>query len=462
MSKETHFLGVCMTSDNLVLEKVLRYGARVALVGMGKTNLGLLRFFAQWRRDLVITMRDRVAFACPTDLPFLSPVKTVVGDGYLCDLTEEVLFLAPTVRVDSEPIQRAIRLGASVCSDVSCFLENTKSVCFGVTGSDGKSTTVSLSQAILEEGNVLSRVGGNIGKVLLPYLALERSGDCTVVELSSFQLQLPVSNIQRGLITNLTPNHLDFHSSLEEYYNAKLSLLFSAKEPVLGCDDEEIVCRCVSLSPYVSYSMGERYDRRAEHIYTVREGVVFLDGVAYLSLSGFSHRGRTFLKNVVASLALTHGYHTPESAKRAISFFRPLAHRREFVCEENGVLYYNCSADSTPSRTVETLSTFSSPVLLVMGGRSKGVDYSILCDGLRERVKYVLLCGENSEEIAVAIAPSGVAYEILHSLSDAVGRAKALCVVGDTVVFSPGSTSFDSYKNFEERGEAFSLLVKRK
>ena len=443
-----------MTSFTLPFE----VGARIALIGMGKTNFGILDVLRQ-RDDLRLSLRDKGTICFPEGLTADARVRVYSGEGYLDELTEDYLFLSPTVRVDAEPIQKARLRGAKIFSDVSFFLGYTKSVCFGVTGSDGKSTTVSLSGALLCENGEKSRVGGNIGKVLMPYLFSEDAGDFTVLELSSFQLQCKPERVKRGLITNLTPNHLDFHSSLEEYYNAKLSLLYASEEPVLNTDDGEIVRRASHLSPFVSYSMCERVLVRAEHEYTVCDDVVYQDGLSYLSLREFASRGRTFQKNIVASLALCHGHHTRQSALRAIRAFRPLAHRRELVREANGVSYYNCSADSTPSRTIETLSTFSSPVVLIAGGRSKGVDYGILVLAIRKTVRYVILYGENAEEIRGAISSVDVPCVRVASLSEAVKRAKEVATEGDAVVFSPASTSFDQYQNFEMRGASFSSLV---
>ena len=148
-----------------------------------------------------------------------------------------------------------------------------------------------------------------------------------------------------------------------------------------------------------------------------------------------------------------------ESAKRAIVAFRSLPHRRALVKVEGGISYYDCSADTTPSRTLETLSTFSSPLVLIMGGRSKGTDYGILRDGIRENVLSVILYGENAEEIRSALVPSGIPVELTPSLRVAVEVAQSVARVGDAVVFSPASTSFDGFKNFEERGEVFASLI---
>ncbi|MBR2611814.1 MAG: UDP-N-acetylmuramoyl-L-alanine--D-glutamate ligase [Clostridia bacterium] len=433
-------------------------GARIALVGMGKTNFGILDVLLQ-RDDLQLSLRDKGTICFPEGWTTDARVRVYSGEGYLDALTEDYLFLSPTVRVDAEPIQKARLRGAKIFSDVSFFLGHTKSVCFGVTGSDGKSTTVSLADALLCENGERSRKGGNIGKVLMPYLFSEEAGDFTILELSSFQLQLKPERIKRGLITNLTPNHLDFHFSLEEYYNAKLSLLYTAEEPVLNTDDSEIVQRASRPSPFISYSMEERVLVHAEHEYTVRDDIIHQDGLPYLSLREFAPRGRTFQKNIVASLALCHGHHTRESALRAIRAFRPLAHRRELVREANGVSYYNCSADSTPSRTIETLSTFSSPIVLIVGGRSKGVDYGVLAPAVRALVRYVILCGENAEEIHEALSSVDVPCVRVASLSEAVKFAKDIATEGDAVVFSPASTSFDQYQNFEVRGASFSSLV---
>ena len=433
-------------------------GARVALVGMGRTNTALFDIFKK-RADLSLSLCDKREFSVDSLCEGYANARIFTGDGYLDELSEDVIFLSPTVRVDHPAISQAISRGALVTSDTSFFLGHTKSLSFAITGSDGKSTTASLARAILAESGMCARFGGNIGCAVLPFLLEEKTGDCTVLELSSFQLQLPCFTPHRALITNLTPNHLDFHLSLEEYYEAKMKLLRAAKEPVLNCDDGEIVRRLGARSPFVSYSMKENQDGRAEHAYTVREGILRVDGVPYLSLAEFETRGGTFLKNAVASLALTHGYHTPESARRAISVFRSLPHRRELIRMVDGVSYFDCSADTTPSRTLETLSTFAVPIVLLAGGRSKGTDYGILCDGVSAHARYVILYGENAEELYSALLPSGIPITVTGSLAEAISVARSVVHHGDAVVLSPASASFDGFKNYEERGEVFASLI---
>lgn len=435
-------------------------GERVALIGMGVSNRGVLQLLCS-RPDLRITLRDRHGIALPDPLPFRVPPRVIIGEGYLRELSEDALFLAPTVRLYSPEIAAARERGALVSSDTAFFFENTVSHIFAVTGSDGKSTTCSLAAQILRLSAPRVRLGGNIGTPLTPMLPNEKTGDLTVAELSSFQLMQTHKTPKRALLTNLTPNHLDFHSSLEEYYNVKLALLFSSNEPILNLDDTVIRTRFSDSMAFVGYTACESTPSpiRAEHIYSLKESTVYLDGVPYLSLAPILHRGRVFAKNLLAALALTHGFHEKDSLTEAISDLHTLPHRRELVRDVDGVRYYDSSVDSSPSRTRETLGDFPQGTVVILGGRSKGVPYDILTDALNEKARAVVLTGENAPTIRDELVGLRAPLFECESLFDAVSLCASLAEPGDCVLFSPASTSFDRYRNFEERGECFARLV---
>lgn len=434
-------------------------GAQVALIGMGISNRGVLELLCS-RPDLLISLRDRQACPFPESLPFFKPPRTFRGENYLCKLTEDILFLSPSVRQDLPEIIAARQRGAHITTDSAFFFEHTHSRVFAISGSDGKSTTASLAAEILRLMSGRVRLGGNIGAPLSPMLLNE--GDFTVAELSSFQLMHKHKPQARALLTNLTPNHLDFHSSLEEYYNVKLCLLSSASEPILNLDDEEICKRLPSLDAFVGYTMRENAQkkRRAEHLYTIKDNTVYLDGAPYLSLAPILHRGRVFIKNLLAALALTHAHHEKTALAEAMSHFRPLAHRRELVRVVNGVSYFDSSVDSSPSRTRETLGDFSSGVVMILGGRSKGVPYGILKEELNQRARAVILTGENAPLIRQELSALCVPMHECDTLADAVALASSIAKSGDSVLLSPASTSFDRFQNFEERGECFKALVR--
>ncbi len=445
-----------MTTSTLPFPK----GARIALIGMGCSNRGVLSLLSH-RTDLKLSLRDKKTFDIPATLPFLTPPRIIMGEGYLDGLEEDILFLSPTVKESLPEIQRAKDRGALITSDISFFLLHTVSECFAISGSDGKSTTSTLTSSLLRLHGEDVFFGGNIGRAASPALIGETPERKSVLEISSFQLMLPHMGTKRALITNLTPNHLDFHSSLEEYYNVKISLLFSTKEPVINTDDSEIVKRTLALMPYVCYTMKETLPdgMHPQHAYTVRGECVFVDGEEYFPFSALTHRGTLLEKNFLAALALTHGHHTRESALRLAREFVPLSHRCEVIRTLKGVRYYNSSVDSSPSRTYATLSGFSSPVVLILGGRSKGVGFHLLTSLIGQKARAVFLTGENAGEIREAIAPSGVPIYECGTLRECVQGARAVAQYGDAVLFSPASTSFDRYLNFEERGHDFSSLV---
>ncbi len=461
-------------------------GTRCAVVGLGISNLPLIDFLLD--RGAYVAACDRktrVALGETADRLEARGVRLCLGDAYLDDLDAQVIFRSPGLRPDLPAFAAAVSRGAILTSEMELFLELTPATVVGVTGSDGKTTTTTLTGLFLKseckrrgKGRVF--VGGNIGEPLLPRVDEMTADDYAVAELSSFQLQTVKRSAERAAITNLSPNHLNWHTDLDEYIRAKTNLyrhegnqmlvvnaenapsmellrerrgrvtLFSSRRstyeaflPLLGDGD----CAVYTRDGWIYHSDG----REEEPKLCVDE--ILLPGV---------HN----LENYMTAIALTHGIVSTESIIDVAKRFTGVRHRLERVRVLDGVTYYNSSIDSSPSRTAAALSALTQKPIVICGGADKNLSFEPLADALCARAKAVVLTGETAEKIrhVLSARPEVKSGTLpIYGNADfrqAVELARSIATEGDTVLLSPACTSFDAFRNFEERGDRFCEIVR--
>ena len=439
-----------------ILPTALKDCQSIGLVGPGKSNLGVLSYLEECKEPLLITIRGKDAFSHPR-----YPVRC--GEGYLDGICEDALILSPSVRPDRPQILAARARGVRILSDCEIFFRDTAAKCFAVSGSDGKSTTTALLSHLLTAATKQSVPAvGNIGKPLTPLLSLPHTA--YAVELSSFQLFHYAPKTERAVITNLSENHLNWHKDMEEYAAAKARLYQGTKEPILSLDDEA----CAGLlkkAPFGVYSLKksekEMSKCKAEFAYYIKNECVYENGRILFPLSLFSLPGQYNLYNLLAALAMTAGYIT-EEAVHAIKDFRGLAHRCEKIATVRGADYFDSSIDSSPSRTQKTLSCFSFPVILFLGGQSKGCSLAPMLEEIFSKCRAVLCFGpfgKEAHDYLSAEGYTGILPPPVKTLADAVAHAVAIAKDGDSVLLSPAATSFDEFENFMARGLCFCRLV---
>lgn len=440
----------------IFLPTALKDCQKIGLVGLGTSNLGVLSYLEECKENISLSIRAEKTAAHPR-------YAVRCGDGYLDDITEDALILSPSVRPDREEIRAARARGARILSDSEIFFRDTAAKCFAVTGSDGKSTTTALLSHLLSAamGEEIP-AAGNIGRAMTPLLAL--SHKAYAIELSSFQLFHYTPRCERAVITNLTENHLNWHKDMREYAQAKASLYENAKEAILPLD-EPMLASLLRKPPFAVYSLEASEKalakKGADFAYCIKDGCVFENGRRLLPLSLFPLSGKHNLKNLLCALSMAAGYVTKDSAEE-IRSFRPLAHRCERIAMLRGAEYFDSSIDSSPSRTRETLSAFSSPVILLLGGLGKGCSLSPLMPCVSEKCRAVIgfgPLGREATEFLRAEGYGGILPPPAKGLADAVALAKSLAAKGDSVLLSPGGTSFDEFENFSARGECFRRLV---
>lgn len=461
-------------------------GKSVTLLGAGVSNLPLARAAAPYCASL--TVRDQKS---PAELGAVAEelaglgARLITGPDYLRDIPSgELVFRSPGIRPDLPELTDAVARGAVLTSEMELFLSLKRCPTFAITGSDGKTTTTTLTSLLLSvPGNVF--IGGNIGKPLLYRAGEITAGDALAVELSSFQLMTVHAPLAVAAITNLTPNHLNWHTSMDEYIEAKKNILEQCGRAVLNYDND--ITRSIAADwqkntdrPVTYFSLSPL----PSGLLRPADSAVWLDGdtvysffpeegtVRLLTRSDIKLPGLHNVANLMTAIAVTHGYTTPEKIRSVASTFGGVEHRLEFVRELDGVTYINGSIDSSPTRTAAALSALSDrPVVLIAGGSDKHISYAPFADAVfSSTVRVVVATGETMPKIRDEIlrhplypekSAAGFRLIVDPDFDSAVAAAKASALPGDTVILSPASASFDRFKNFEERGRHFKDLVSR-
>ncbi len=473
-----------MTEFGQKLLKKIKNG-RCEVLGLGVSNLPLCRFLANIGAKKIYG-RDKQSEALLGEVAKelkAFGVSLITGGDYLENIggdTPEttVIFRAPGIRPDRPQINVAVERGAILTSEMELFFELTdcKNI-IGVTGSDGKTTTTTLIGELLREQIKLDNserkvfVGGNIGVPLLPRLDDIRENDFVVVELSSFQLMTMRRSVHRAVVTNLTPNHLDWHPDMEEYRAAKTNLF--AHEPcvslTVNAEDPTTVEFGKSFTNRVTYFSSERGP--VENAIFERDGEIIASDEKseekILNVSSILIPGRHNLQNYMAAISATRGLVSSQAIKNVAERFGGVEHRCEFVREKDGVKYYNSSIDSSPTRTAAALSALGQRVIVICGGYDKNIPFEPLALSLCRHAKAVVLTGATAEKIKAAILSCPEYHFDLFELiersdfTDAVITASHTADAGDIVILSPACASFDAFKNFAERGRKFKEIVNK-
>lgn len=441
-------------------------GKRVTVIGLGVSNRPLVRLLLDAGVDL--TVRDA---AGPDKLGDIATellehgCRIITGEEYLRDIEADVIFRSPGVMPHEPEIAKAVEKGAVLTSEMEAFFEVCPCPIYAVTGSDGKTTTTTVIAEMLKAGGKTVHVGGNIGTPLLDKADGMKPEDVAVLELSSFQLMTMKKSPTRALVTNVAPNHLDKHKTMDEYVNAKRNIFQNTPHPqvvVLNADND--ITRAFAQTA----GEGVRFFSRRD---TVENGTFCENGTIFASLGGKTERlmeaGEIFIpgdhnvENYLGAFALLYGTVDNESMVNTARTFRGVEHRIELVRELRGVKYYNDSIASSPSRTRAGLRSFDQKVILIAGGKDKGVPFDSLGEDIQEHVKALVLTGLTADKIEKAAKDAGFDGPIIKKddFKDAVLAASAAAGEGDVVILSPACTSFDRFKNFAERGNTFKEIV---
>lgn len=467
---------------NQKLEDFKKYikGKSVALIGSGISNMSCVDLLLSYGAE--ITVRDKNPDPTYTPdgeggadvrvLPILSAkgIKTRFGDDYLDDLYENVIIKTPAIRCDVPQIAEAVKNGARLTSESELFCTLCPCRIIAVTGSDGKTTTTTLIYKMLsaEAEKCGHRVflGGNIGTPLFPLIESVSENDFAVLELSSFQLHTMKFIPYRAVITNISPNHLNWHTDMNEYAESKAN--------IFRFQDENCGLVLNRTDGYTN-AFAERAKAKVTLFSSKEEpdgDAVWLCGNDIYARSGGESRkvlsrdeirivGLHNVENYMAAIAATEGLVSDETVRKIAKEFPGVRHRIEEVCERGGVKYYNSSIDTTPSRTIAALNSFDRPPVVICGGSDKNLPLESLVDILMKKAKYIVLTGTTGVKLKALLSAAGCdkfAYE--GDFKRAVKLAASRAEKGDAVLLSPAAASFDSFRNFERRGDFFCNIVK--
>lgn len=436
-------------------------GKRVAVLGFGVSNTPLIRLLLRAGAQVTVCDKNGRENFDAALLEEFSSAEMRLGKGYLEDLDCDVIFRSPGIRPDLPEIQAAVARGATLTSEMEQFFAVCPCPIIGVTGSDGKTTTTTIIYELLKAAGKTCYVGGNIGTPLLSRAEEMQEDNFAVVELSSFQLMAMRKSPAIAVITNLAPNHLDVHTSMEEYTTAKTNLYrYGADRVVLNFDNE--------ITRGLGETLDERvrwFSRREDAYVSLKDRVIYRGETPVLPIDEIRIPGMHNVENYMAAIAAVEGLVSDEVIRKVAKEFGGVAHRMELVRTLGGVKYYNDSIASSPTRTIAGLRAFSQKVILIAGGKDKGVPFDELGPAALEYCKAVVLNGPTMQTIKTAIetapgyTPQALPVYCCASFEEAVETAHKIAQEGDIVTLSPACTSFDRFKNFAERGLYFKKLV---
>lgn len=446
---------------------------RVGFIGTGVSHTALIRvFISKGIKVVIMDKKDEDHF--PEELYYEFSAKGVdfaLGENYLDEVFNcDIVFRTPGMYFNNEVLTKAREAGVIITSEMEVFFDLCPCKIYAVTGSDGKTTSTTLISEFLKAEGRRVHLGGNIGKALLPIVETMSETDVAVVELSSFQLISMRRSPDVAVITNISPNHLDVHGTMEEYIDAKCNLIRhqnAFSKTVLNADNEETM----KLAPMVrgtlvKFSLSGNTDRGAflrddgMLCYRDKDNVTEVVHKDDIRIPGIHN-----VDNYLTAISAVWGEVSVESIVNTAINFGGVEHRIEFVRELDGVKWFNDSIATSPTRVMAGLNSFNQKIIVIAGGYDKKIPYEPMADLVNEKVKILILLGATGPKIEAAVKgselypDSGLKIVNVKTLEEAVYQAYRLSKPGDIVSLSPASASFDLYNNFEERGKHFKRLV---
>ncbi len=457
-------------------------GKKVLVVGVARSGLSAARLLAS-RGAMVIANDIRPESelgGAPGELRKLGVMLSFGGHPHSLFANADLIVLSPGVPADLAPLGSARLAGVEIISEPELAGRFLRGRMIGVTGSNGKTTVTTLVGELMRAAGADVIVGGNIGTPLTSLIEKSAENTWTVAELSSFQLEMIDSlRVHVAVVTNITPDHLDRHGSFENYVRAKHRIFLNQSQDdgaVLNGQDQgvtDMVAKLGVRSRKVYFSsrgaealagaQAEAYVRAGRLCTTMmtdREGEVDVMGLEEIPLPGMHN-----IENVMTALAATFcamgtSIKDLPALAEAIRQFKGVEHRIEYVAEIDGIKFYNDSKATNVDSTVKALEAFERNIIVILGGKDKGSDYTVLAPLIRDRVKRMVLIGAASDKIAEQLEGVG-SMTRARSMQDAVLKAIEVATAGDTVLLAPACASFDMFDNYEHRGRVFKEVVNK-
>jgi UDP-N-acetylmuramoylalanine--D-glutamate ligase len=444
---------------------------RVLVVGLGKSGVASALFLkARGARVTVSDTKsgDELRNEIPALLDHGITVETG-GHGERTFREQDLIVVSPGVPVDAPLLQQARSLGEVVIGEIELASRFLPGPIVAITGSNGKTTTTTLTGEILTAGGLQTLVGGNIGTPAISLAERAKRETVIVLEVSSFQLEtIQTFRPRIALVLNVTPDHLDRHRTLETYVNAKARIFENqGRDDFALLNADDAICAGMASRTQAQVFWFSR-QKEVEYGSWVHDGKILFRGgtqqYEIMQVAEVPLKGAHNLENVLA--AVCAGALMGCSAgkiRQAVRDFKAVEHRLEFVATIRGVDYYNDSKATNVDATIKALESFPGSIHLILGGKDKGSDYSLLSDLLRQRVKRVYTIGAAAEKIESQIVSQRQGGpELVHAetLENAVRKANAVAQPGDVVLLAPACASFDQFKSYEHRGRTFKEVVR--
>ena len=441
-------------------------GKKVGVLGIGISNIPLIHFLVKLGASVTAFDKKTHSILGKVAIDFEKEgVKLVLGEEYLNDLTGfHIIFKTPSMRIDNPALLKAKEEGTYITSEMEEFIKYCPAKTYGVTGSDGKTTTTTIIYNILKKEGYKTWVGGNIGTPLFANIEEITKDDKVVLELSSFQLMTMTVSTDVAIVTNLSPNHLDIHKDIDEYIDAKKNIYkYQSAGDLLILNKNNALTyelRKEAKGKVMYFSINEKLEDGA----CFQNNKLFITGQVVCGLEEVKIKGMYNVENLLTAFCATQGEVSVASMRDVATTFGGVPHRSEFVREVDGVKYYNDSIASTPTRTVASLSAFEKPVILIAGGYDKKLPFEPLAEAYAN-IKTLILVGDTKYKIKEVfdsvIKEKKISLKIIicENFSEAIDAAKSSARAGDIVTLSPACASFDMFENFEVRGNKYKEIV---
>lgn len=439
-------------------------GKRVLVIGLGKTGKALASFLVE-RRALVKVSEKNPSEKLGKNLDYWASKGITVETGshnLSSFLDADLIIPSPGVPLLPEMVKARTK-GVPIISEAELASRFLKGKIVGITGSNGKSTTATLTHKILKEGHLEAYLAGNIGIPLISFVNESMDNHVYVTELSSFQLE-HIENFSASVsvFLNFSPDHLDWHKDIKGYFEAKKKLIMAQKEKgitILNRDDTDVWALAEEAPTRVmAFSRNKEIQNGC---FIQKDWIVLRDEIEekIIKVSDIPLLGTHNLENIMASALVGHLFSVPVSSIReSIKSFKGLEHRLEKVSNIRGVEFYNDSKATNVEAAITSIGSFNQPIILILGGRDKGGDFKKLRNPVQERVKKILLIGEAKEKIKRDLK-NDIPMSDVTTLEEAVEEGFASAKPGEIVLLAPACTSFDMFQNFEERGNIFKKEV---
>ncbi len=441
---------------------------RVLVVGLGKSGLSAAMFLRE--QGARVTVSDtRSAVALAKEIPALLEAGIMVesgGHGLLTFRRQDLIVVSPGVPMDTPEVKQVVAFGLTVIGELELASRYLKGDVVAITGSNGKTTTTTLVGKIFADAGRATLVGGNIGLPVIDLVNESTPETVSVLEVSSFQLEtIEEFHPHIAVVLNITPDHLDRHGSFESYAAAKTRITENQTGEdflVLNAEDKAAQMVALKTKAQIYWFSGRRPIKQGAFVHG--ESILFIprEGAKaepVMPVSDIHLKGSHNVENVLAAVCTARLAKIPtESIRATVAGFAAVEHRLELVKFVNGVEFYNDSKATNVDAAMKAVASFAGGIHLILGGKDKDSDYSLMSELLKERVKIVYTIGSAAEKIerqlhgVVKIVPA-------ETLQVAVAKAAKAATVGDVVLLSPACSSFDQFENYEQRGRVFRQLV---